>query len=121
MHQLYAFVKVYGNGDMRITVGKRGTARGSAAADSGKTRSNNQNDGWQDAPRIPAPKAVGCNRLLGGVLLYVLLKDQSVREKVAHFPLQPKIDRVRLSNECLGKRIIRIKQEFAEDQSACWR
>jgi hypothetical protein len=28
----------------------------------GKTRSNNQNVRSQDAPRIPTPKAVGCNR-----------------------------------------------------------
>ena len=27
-----------------------------------KTRSKNQSDNWRNAPRIPAPKAVGCNR-----------------------------------------------------------
>jgi len=36
---------------------------GSATADSGKIRHANQNNQWQSAPRIPAPKAVGCNRL----------------------------------------------------------
>jgi hypothetical protein len=44
------------------------TARGSAAADSGKTRSNNQSVGWQNTSRIPAPKVVGCIPVLGALL-----------------------------------------------------
>lgn len=33
------------------------TACGSAAAVPGKTRFNNQSDGWYNTPRVPAPKA----------------------------------------------------------------
>jgi len=59
------------------------TACGSAAADSDKTRFNNQSDCGQDTPRIPAPKAVGCNRLLAHVQLSILscLFEQSKRIK----------------------------------------
>jgi len=59
------------------------TVCGSAAADSVKTRFNNQSDCWQDTPRIPVPKAVGCNRWLARVLLSILscLLEQSKRIK----------------------------------------
>jgi hypothetical protein len=73
------------------------TERGSAAAASGKTRSDNQPDCPPGLPRIPTPKAVGYNRLLGGgrvsqLSRICLLEAESARlldnEKKVH-PVKP--------------------------------
>jgi len=52
--------------------------RSGSAADSGKTCWNNQIDGWQKAPRIPTPKAVGCNRLRPCLTVYKLLLKEAL-------------------------------------------